>query len=180
MIDKRTLLVVVVAAQPPDYHVERSIEVQAPAEVAWQQLSDFNTRKAWSPWQKMDPMQRTTVTGLPASIGHTNTWDGEKTGRGSQTITEVDKPRQLTMELVMLKPMADEAVTGFEIAEAGSASKVTWYIDGKNSFVKKLFALVMGMEGMLGDMFDQGLADLRPIVEAKARGQAMVAKEDVQ
>lgn len=167
------LLVVVVAAQPSEYHVERSLEMSAPAEVVWEQLSDFNAWKAWNPWHKMDPDQKTSITGDAGAVGHTNTWDGEKTGKGSQEIVAADKPKHLAMKLVMLEPMPDEAKTGFKLEEAGDATKVTWFIDGNNSFVKKFFALVMGMEDMLGTMFEQGLADLKPIVEEKAKEQAV-------
>lgn len=166
------LLVVIVAAQPSEYYVERSLEMGAPAEVVWEQLSDFNAWKAWSPWHKMDPDQKTNVTGDAGAVGHTSYWDGEKSGKGSQAIVVADKPKHLGMKLVMLEPMPDEAKTGFKLEEVGDATKVTWFIDGNNNFVKKFFALVMGMEEMLGSMFDQGLSELKPIVEQKAKEQA--------
>lgn len=166
------LLVVIVAAQPSEYHVERSLEMRAPAEVVWEQLSDFNAWSAWSPWHKMDPDQKTNVTGDAGAVGHTSSWDGEKSGKGSQEIVVADKPNRLGMRLVMLEPMPDEAKTGFKLERVGDGTKVTWFIDGNNSFVKKFFALVMGMEEMLGGMFDEGLSDLKPIVEEKAMEQA--------
>jgi len=176
-----TLFVVIVAAQPSDYHVERSLEVNAPADVVWEQVSDFGAWKAWSPWHKMDPDQKTSITGTAGMVGHRSSWDGEKTGKGSQEVVTADKPTHLGMRLVMLEPMPDEAKTGFRLESAEDTTKVTWYIDGNNSFVKKFFALVMGMDTMLGEMFDQGLADLKPIVEMKAKeqaGAAAAARED--
>ena len=166
------LLLVIVAAQPAEYHVERSLEMSAPAEVVWEQLSDFNAWRAWSPWHKMDPDQKTSVTGDAGAVGHTSSWDGEKSGKGSQEIVVADKPKHLGMRLVMLEPMPDEAETGFKLEQVADGTKVTWFIDGNNNFVKKFFALVMGMEDMLGGMFDQGLSDLKLIVEEKAKEQA--------
>ena len=50
------IFLVVVMAQPATYHVDRAVMINAPAEVVWAEMSDFNQWSGWSPWAKSDLM----------------------------------------------------------------------------------------------------------------------------
>ncbi len=160
------LFVVVVMMQPSTYHIERSTQINAPAEVVWAELSDFNRWRGWNPWQKSDPEQKITITGTPAAVGHSSRWDGEKTGKGTMTISETAEPTRLMIRLHFAEPMESQANTAFEIEPLGEGVKVTWSMDGENDFMGKLFDLIMGIEDMIGSAYEAGLADLKTIAEA--------------
>ena len=161
-------LIAVVAMQPSAYHVERSIEISAPADVVWKEVSDFNQWPEWNPWQKSDPRQTVTIAGTPGAVGHSSRWDGETSGKGSMTIREVEMPNRLAIDLKFDEPMSSEAGTTFTIAPSGPNVQVTWAMDGENDFVGKFFGLVMGVTDMVGSAYEQGLADLKKIAEANA------------
>ena len=46
---------------------------------------------------------------------------------------------------------------------------VSWTMIGKKVFITKLFSLVMSMDKMLGGMFEQGLGQLKAVVEGSAK-----------
>ena len=144
------MLLVVVALQPAAYHVERSVRIQAPVEVVWAQVSDFARWKDWNPWQKQDPDQTVTLTGNAGTAGHRQEWDGQATGKGSMTIREAQAPQHVVIDLAFVEPVESTAVTTLAVAPAGSGVEVTWTMDGENDFLGKAFALLMGMEEMIG------------------------------
>jgi hypothetical protein len=163
------VFVAVIALQPSEYHVERTITITAPPAFVWAEVSDFDRWKKWSHWEKSDPSQKTTVTGEPGSVGHKTEWAGEKTGKGSMTIAEATKPTHLHIKLVFTEPMASEATTDLKLEPNGNVVGVTWSMDGHNNFVGKFFGLVMGMEGMIGQAYETSLADLKQVAEASAK-----------
>lgn len=158
----------VVMMQPSIYHVERTSRINAPAEVVWTQISDFEQWKAWNPWQKADPSQKVTVSGDAGTVGHSSHWEGEKTGKGTMTISDATEPRRLAIDLEFAEPMQSQAQTALEIVPQGDAVDVTWSIDGANDFMGKFFGLVMGMEDMIGSAYEEGLAGLKVIAEENA------------
>ena len=48
--------VLIVALQPTDFRVSRSINIAAPAAAVFEQVNDFHKWENWSPWGKMDPL----------------------------------------------------------------------------------------------------------------------------
>ncbi len=45
---------VVIAMQPGEYRVSRTMKMSAPASVVFDQVNDFHKWQAWSPWSKID------------------------------------------------------------------------------------------------------------------------------
>lgn len=48
-------LVGVVALQPSEFRVARTIVIAAPAPAVFEQVNDFRKWEAWNPWAKLDP-----------------------------------------------------------------------------------------------------------------------------
>lgn len=164
------VLLIVVSMQPAQYRVERSAQMQAPPDIIWAHISDFNTWKTWQPWWKSS--QKITIDGTPGVMGHRSSFEGEKMGKGGMEITDVKQPNHLGLKLVAIEPMAGEATLAFDLAGGNDGTEVTWSMDGTNDFVHKFFSLVMNMDEMIGSKFEEGLADLKTIVEAEAKRQA--------
>jgi len=66
---------------------------------------------------------------------------------------------------VLVRPLAGKATMAFTLIPEGSGTRVTWRMDGVNNFIGKAMCLVMDIDAMLGKDFDQGLANLRAVVE---------------
>jgi hypothetical protein len=69
------------------------------------------------------------------------------------------------MTLEFYKPFAATNTAEFILKPAGGQTAVTWAMDGERPFMFKAMNLVMNMDKMCGGAFEQGLNDLKAIVE---------------
>jgi hypothetical protein len=158
-----------VATRPEAYHVERSIDLKSPPEVAFATVSDFKAFPQWSPWQKRDPAMKTTLSSPSSGAGASYAWEGNKeVGKGKMTMVESAAPNRIKIRLEFQEPFASTADTGFDIkSNPAGGSTVTWWMDGKNNFMGKAFAVFMDMDKMIGKDYEEGLANLKRVVESQ-------------
>lgn len=163
------VLLIVVATRPDTYHVERTAKIEAPADVIFTEVNDFRTFSEWSPWAKLDPAVKTTISTPSAGVGATYAWEGnKKVGKGKMTLTESQAPTHIKERLEFVEPFASTADTTIQIKpEGGNASTVTWSMDGKASFMGKAAGLFMSMDKTIGKSYEEGLANLKRVTEAK-------------
>jgi hypothetical protein len=166
-------IVIAASLQPSEFHVERSATMNASPQEVFAQVNDFHRWDAWSPWLELDPNAKTTYEGPSEGEGAIFRWAGnENVGEGSMTILESQPHERISIELHFIKPFEDTAITDFAFQPAGDGTKVTWSMDGKNNFVAKVFCLFMDMEEMIGGNYEEGLANMKRIVESPAAGEA--------
>jgi hypothetical protein len=163
------IFLVVVALQPSDFKVERSATIRAPAPLAFAQVNDFQNWRDWSPWEKVDPALRRQYEGPKAGTGAVYAWQGNKdVGEGRMTITESRPGELVRIRLEFFKPLAATNTAEFGFKPAGSDSTaVTWTMTGQNNFVSKAMCLFVNMDRMVGGMFEQGLAQMKTVVERR-------------
>ncbi|KAB2842167.1 SRPBCC family protein [bacterium] len=163
------VLAVVVALQPSDFTVRRSIAVSAPPEAAFAQVNDFRKWTAWNPWGKLDPAMKQTYSGAESGVGAVYAWAGNnQVGEGRMTLTESVPNQRIRINLEFFKPFAATNTAEFTFQPEGDKTLVTWSMSGKNNFMAKAIGLVMSMDKMIGGMFEKGLADMKAIVESKS------------
>jgi hypothetical protein len=158
-----------VATRPDAYHVERSTTVDAPAATVFAQIDDLSVWKEWSPWEKKDPAMKRTLSATTSGVGATYSWEGNKeVGKGKMTITDSRPGEKVGEKLEFIEPFQSQANITFTLAaESPTTTKVTWAMDGKHNFVSKAFSVVKPMDGMIGKDFQEGLANLKKVAEAK-------------
>jgi len=164
------VFLVVVAMQPADFKVERSATMRAPAPAAFAQVNDFQNWRAWSPWEKVDPQLKRQYQGPKAGTGAVYAWQGNKdVGEGRMTITE-SKPAELVrIQLEFFQPFAATNTAEFSFKPAGpDSTSVTWTMTGQNNFVSKAICVFVNMDKMVGGMFEQGLTQMKTVVETKS------------
>jgi hypothetical protein len=163
-------LVGVVAMQPTDFKIERKATMAAPAGAVFGQVNDFHNWDAWSPWAKLDPNAKTTFEGPAAGTGAIFRWAGnDEIGEGSMTITESQANERIKLKLEFIKPHAGESDTVFTFKPDGDQTVVTWTMTGQNNFVGKAFCMLMDMDKVVGGKFDEGLANLKKVVETSPK-----------
>jgi uncharacterized protein YndB with AHSA1/START domain len=161
---------VVVAMQPSEFRVVRSATMAAPPSEPFAQVNDFHNWEKWSPWAKLDPAMKQTYEGAPAGTGAIYTWAGDgNVGEGRMTLTESRPNELIRIKLEFLKPFAATNATEFTFKPQGEQTVVTWSMAGRNNFVAKAAHLFMDMDKMVGGMFEQGLSQMKSIVEARPR-----------
>lgn len=165
------VLVAIVAVQPAAFTVERSIAIQAPAEIVYGHIQNLRAMDAWSPYARMDPKMKIEYAGPEAGPGARSAWEGPRMGRGRLTITDAKPAQVVEMKLEMLAPIKATNRVRFSLAPEGEATRVTWRMDGAYGFVGKAMGLVMDVDSMVGGQFEQGLASLKAVAEADSKGR---------
>lgn len=157
----------VAAIQPSDFKVERSININAPVDIVFNQINDFRKWAAWSPWAKLDPQAKNTFEGPEAGTGAMLSWDGNsKVGAGKMTIIESNPHSVIRIKLDFEKPMKSTSDTVFAFQHENDNTTVTWTMSGTNNFIGRVMCLFMSMEKMVGSQFEKGLQDIKAISEA--------------
>ena len=163
------VFLIVVALQPSDFRIERSATMRAPAPAAFAQVNDFQNWQAWSPWEKVDPALKRQYDGPKAGTGAVYAWQGNKdVGEGRMTIMESRPAEVIRIRLEFFKPFAATNTAEFSFKPAGAdTTAVTWSMAGQNTFLSKAISLFIDMDRMVGGMFDQGLTQMKAIVERR-------------
>ncbi len=162
------VLVILVALRPAEYQITRSATLDASREAVFAQVNDFHLWEAWSPWAKLDATMKQTYEGAACGTGAKYSWAGNsKVGEGRMTITESRPGELVRINLEFLKPFPSTCLTEFSFKPAGRQTSVTWTMSGRHSFVPKAFGLFVNMDKMIGGQFEQGLAQLKSVVEGK-------------
>jgi hypothetical protein len=174
------VLAIVIALQPEDFKVTRSAKMAAPPAVVFEQVNDFHNWLAWNPWDKMDNDMKRSFEGPTSGVDATYKWVGNsKVGEGSMKITESRPHDSIRIRLDFLKPMEGTSDVAFTFKPEGEQTVVTWSMAGKNNFVGKAVTLLVGMETMIGTKYEEGLAEMKKIVEQK-KFDAIVPKADLK
>ncbi len=159
-------LVAVVAMQPSDFRVSRTATIAAPAEAVFAQVNDFHHWEAWSPWAKLDPAAKNAYEGAASGPGAVFKWSGNnEVGEGSTTITDSRPYELIRIKLDFLRPFQGTNTVEFSFKPDGDRTAVTWSMFGTNNFIAKAVGLFMDCEKMVGGQYEQGLANLKSVLE---------------
>lgn len=159
------LILIVAAMRPSESNVTRSVTIDAPPSVVFGYLADLEKFQEWSPWAKVDPTIKTQLDGPPDAVGSVYSWQADKLGVGSMTLTGKRPPEEVTYRLEFKKPFEATNQVTFTTKPVGSGTSVVWHMSGKNSYLFKVMGLFCNFEEMCGKDFDKGLADLKKLSE---------------
>lgn len=164
------LFLVIVAIQPSDFRVIRSVDIAMPTDVVFAQVNDLHKMDAWSPWLEPDPSVKKTFEGPQSGEGAVFAWAGNnEVGEGRLTITESRPYELVRIRLDFIKPFATTNTAEFTFKPEGDQTIVTWSMFGKQQFLGKAISLFMDMDKMIGGNFEKGLANMKTIAEGVAR-----------
>jgi hypothetical protein len=162
------------AMQPSEYTVSRSLAMDAPAAVVFDQVNDLSKWDAWSPWAKLDPNATHSLEGPQAGTGSIMRWAGNnQVGAGMMTIVD-SRPNELVQfTLDFDKPLKSTATSSFSFEETGGQTNVTWSITGQHDFLGKVMGVIFNCEAMIGEKYDEGLKNLHEVSVASAAAGAL-------
>lgn len=149
---------------PKDFHVERSIVINAPRTAIFPHLQTFEKQKTWSPWNERDPNMQHEIIGRDGTVGAINRWKSKVEGNGEQEIIAIQPNERLETKL-RFEGMG-ESKASLSAADADGGTKITWAMDGGMPFPWSVMGLFMNMDKMLGSDFEKGLTKLKTIMEA--------------
>lgn len=187
------LLVVVVVVigmfvAPTEMSYEKSISINAPVDVVWENTNSLEDMNIWSPWTKKDPNMSEEMSGTPGTVGSMHSWDSEveTVGKGSQAITGIDAPNRIDTELIFYTPYESKAQAYVALVAEGDGTKATWGFYSETPRPMNLFMMFMDMEDLIGEDYQQGLNSLKAMSEEdkmemdkKAIEEAMMVADTV-
>lgn len=162
------------ALSPSHCHLERSVEINAPASVVFDNVHNLKKWQQWSYWNELEPDARKTYEGPESGVGSKYSWEGKKTGKGSMTIIESVPNETIKTELDF--DGKGTAKAGFKFELAGNGTKVTWNFDSDVGFMQRVF-MALVMDKFLGTAYEKGLAKLKTVCESAPVAPASAIEE---
>jgi hypothetical protein len=171
------IIVVIVAAllltaafAPKEYAVSRSVTINADKQEVFEYVRFLKNQDNYSVWSEMDPDMNKTFTGTDGTVGFTSAWssDNKDVGKGEQEITGIIAGQRVEFELRFMEPFEATDMAYITTEPEGDATKTTWGFDGKMSYPMNLMLLFMNFDEVLGSDLQNGLENLKEILEAPA------------
>ena len=164
------LVVVIALFINGKYAVEREVSINKPKQQVFDYVKYLKNQNQFSVWAKIDPRMKTEFRGEDATVGFVSAWDSEnpKAGKGEQKILKIDEGNRIDYELHFIKPFESTDYAYMEFTAVNdSITLVKWSFNGEMKFPMKLMLLFMNMEKMLAPDLQNGLNNLKVLMEAK-------------
>jgi hypothetical protein len=150
------------------YAVTRDITINKPKQEVFDYVKFLKNQNDFSVWAKIDPGMKTEFRGEDGTVGFVSAWDSKdpKAGKGEQKIIKIEAGSRIDYELHFIEPMesTDYATMSTE-AISDNQTKVIWGFHGEMKYPMNLMCLFMDFEKLLGPDLENGLKNLKEIVE---------------
>ena len=144
----------------PDYEFERSIEINAPSYIVFNQVTDLHNWPNWAVWWKNDSTIATKFNEVKRGKGASMKWKGEEVGGGGLEIISCSlEGMETSLDFGNMTP---NGIWRFE--EIDSGTKVTWGMKGEMPFIMRFMTLFI--DKMAGPDFEKGLRGLKEVCES--------------
>jgi len=155
------------AIRPSTIRFQRSVVIDASPEKIFGLINDFHNWSRWAPQDREDPTIQRTYSGPASGTGAISEWQGKgSTGKGKMSITESVPFNRISIETDFEKPFVAHNVNEFVLEPDGSATRVTWTMQGTNLYMMKVMSIFVNMDRMMGKHFETGLDNLKAVAES--------------
>ena len=152
----------------PDYKIERSIEINVPTYIVYEQVTDLRQWESWAIWWKQDTAMITNYSGEERGLGAKMIWTSDVVGDGDLEIIECSSQGMKT------KLAWGNGSWHFEETENGT--NVSWSMNGKMPFLMSF--MTMFIEDMVAPDFEKGLTGLKEVCESLLARSSEVTELD--
>lgn len=163
-----TLPLIIALFVKKDYAVEESIVINNSKSEVFDYVKHLKNQDNFSKWATMDPNMEKTYSGTDGTVGFISAWnsDHESVGAGEQEILKITEGERIDFELRFLKPF-ESTQAAYMTTEAinENQTEVKWGFKGKMNYPMNLMLLFMDFEELIGKDFQEGLSNLKTIVE---------------
>ena len=162
------LFFIVAAFAPKDYSVVKSVEINQPKDVVFNYIKYLKNQDNFSKWANIDPDMKKTYRGTDGTVGFVSRWESEheQVGIGEQEIMKIEEGKRVDYELRFEKPWESVSPAYMTVeSTASGGTKVDWAFEGEMSYPSNIMLLFMNMEEMIGNDLQEGLDNLKEILE---------------
>lgn len=145
---------------PKDFNAGSEIVINRPKEEVFNYVKYVENQENYGVWQLSDPSIKKTTKGVDGTVGYVYQWEGEKTGKGKQTITAIKANERIDSELDF--GFGEPAQAYMVVSDEGSnQTRVVWKISGKSPYPFNFMGLFYDMN----KDFEKGLQNLKEVLE---------------
>ena len=162
------LLLIIALFLKKEYTIEREVAITQPSFSVFNYIKYIKNQDLYSVWNQLDPAMKKTYTGTDGTVGFVYAWDSnnKKAGKGEQEITFIKEGERMDAAIHFIKPFEGRSIASMTTTPAGTnQTKVKWSIEGKMNYPMNAMLLFMNMEKMIGGDLEDGLANLKKILE---------------
>ncbi len=162
------ILLIVAIFIKKEYAVEREVTINKPLADVFAYVKNIKNQNYYSVWNMKDPNSKQEFKGTDGTVGFIASWDSQndEVGQGEQEIKNIVEGSRIDMELRFTRPFK-ATDNGYLITESinENQTKVKWGFTGKMDYPMNLMLVLMDMEGMIGKDMQEGLSNLKSILE---------------
>lgn len=162
------LLLITAIFVKKEINVKREITINKPENEVFDYLKYLKNQDNFSKWNKIDPSMKKNYKGTDGTVGFVSAWEStnDNVGVGEQEIKKITPCERIDIEIRFKKPFETTNQAYFTTAFAGeNATKVSWGFDSKMPYPMNLMNLFMDMDKMVGQDFEEGLTNLKEVLE---------------
>jgi len=155
---------------PSSFSVSKTVNISAPSAYIHDYVGDLNKWQTWTPWKGDDPEIDITLGDRTTGIGASQSWT-DKHGGGSLTFTSWSPEKGIEYNLFFEGGKYQSKSAIKYDTSSQTRTRVHWTLDGDMGMpiIGGYFALFMKFS--IGNMFQDGLQQLKSIVEKEAKGK---------
>lgn len=164
------LLLIIPLFTKNEYSVMRETVIARPKAAVFEYIVLLKNQDNFSVWAQMDKNMKKSYKGTDGQVGFVSAWEStdDKVGAGEQEIKKVLPGERIDYELRFLKPFKATNHAFLKVEPMpGDQSKVMWGFYAKTPYPMNIMLLFFDAEKMIGKAFDDGLANLKKILEKK-------------
>ncbi|MFA5330617.1 MAG: SRPBCC family protein [Prolixibacteraceae bacterium] len=150
------------------YDVEREVTIDKPKQEVFDYVKLLKNQDNFSVWAQKDPSMKKEFTGQDGTVGCMSSWESTDpdVGAGEQKIIKIDEGNRIDYELHFIEPFESTDYAFLStVALNDSVTSVKWGFNGKMKYPMNLMMLFMDMEKMLAPDLQNGLNNLKAILE---------------
>lgn len=162
------LLLLVALFVDGNYSVEREVTINKSKQEVFDYVKYLKNQDQFSVWAQIDPNMKKEYRGEDATVGFVSAWYSEdpKAGKGEQKIIQIAEGERIDYELHFIEPFESTDYAYLSFASVNdSVTNVKWGFNGKMKYPMNLMMLTMDMEKMLAPDLQNGLNNLKGILE---------------
>jgi hypothetical protein len=178
---KKILMVLLVAliafafyvqSRPNHFTFERSGLIHAKPEKIFPYLNSFKLGSEWTPYERIDPQMKKTYSTVDSGVGASLDFSGNQNiGEGRIEIVKSEPLSLVELKLEMKRPMAGTNFIQYKLTPETDGTRFSWSMNGEANFLSKLMGILLNCEKMMGEQFDQGIQNLKTIVETQPKSK---------
>ncbi len=149
---------------PTEFRVHKSVVIASTPAKIHEYVGDLQKWAEWTPWKRKDPEIEITLGETTTGIGASQRWN-DKHGGGSLRFTSWSPDNGVEYDLSFQSGKYTSSAAIQYNASSSSRTKVDWTLDGDMKMPVVGGYLALFMNYSIGNMFEQGLTQLKVIVE---------------